>query len=727
MNIELSFKLPKRINGLAALSYNLWWSWNMEARELFKILDRRLWSEVVHNPVKFLQHIPQQVLVAASQNPKFLEKYDAVMALFHKDLTETKTWFYTNYPDMAKHVIAYFSLEFAIHNSLPIYAGGLGILAGDYCKESNDIGIPLLGVGFMYPQGYFHQHVNSEGWQEEIYQHMNFAEAPISPLLNENGQRIIVNVPLNDHGVNVAVWVVNIGRNKLYLLDTNLEENSPEDRELTARLYIADKETRLQQEIVIGIGGVRVLRTLGLNPCIWHVNEGHTAFMMLERIRELYKTGVPFNEAVEQVRSSSIFTTHTPVPAGNDVFPAALVEKHLSHYWREMDIDRNLLLKLGIHPSNPSEFNMAVLAINLSSQRNAVSQKHAETCRRIWHYLWPDIPENEVPISYVTNGIHVASWISPQMDGLLNKYFGSDWQERIDEPELWQKVLDMPDDEIWRTRRWLKYKLIRAIEDRIRRRWSEDTITPAQALAMGSLLDTDALTIGFCRRATEYKRATLIFRDMDRLKRILKDTMNPVQIVFAGKAHPNDITGKHIIQEIYKHANDPEIEGRIAFIEDYDLHMARFLVHGIDVWLNNPRWGEEASGTSGMKSCLNGGLHLSMVDGWWNEGFNGNNGWGIDRDLNAKDDESTDTADAEHIYQIIEEKVIPLYYERDLEGVPHKWLRMIKESMRSIPPFFNTRRMAKEYTRSMYVNAADHIHTENTDPINPLSASDYSI
>jgi starch phosphorylase len=710
MNNALSLKLPRRISGLADLSYNLWWSWNMEARDLFKILDRRLWSEVVHNPVKFLQEIPQTSLVAASQNPLFLEKYDTVMKLYEENMAASQTWYNSNYPEMSKHVIAYFSLEFAIHNSLPIYAGGLGILAGDYCKEANDIGIPLIGMGFMYPQGYFHQHVNGEGWQEEIYQQLNFNESPITPLLNNNGERIIVDVPLNDHAVKVAVWVVNIGKNKIYLLDTNIEDNSPDDRQLTARLYISDREIRLQQEIVIGIGGVRVLRALGLKPCIWHVNEGHTAFMMLERVRELYKAGIAFDEAVKQVRACSIFTTHTPVPAGNDVFPVEQVEKHLNHYWNELDIDRNSFLNLGIHPSNPSAFNMAVLAINLSAQRNAVSQEHATTCRRIWHYLWPEIPENEVPITYITNGIHIATWIAPQMEALLNKHLGNDWQDKIDDPLLWQKILDIPDQEIWTLRRWLKHKLIRAIEDRIRRRWAEDTILPTQALAMGALLDTDALTIGFCRRATEYKRATLIFRDMDRLKRILKDSLNPVQIIFAGKAHPNDLTGKHIIQEIFKHSIDPDIEGRIAFVEDYDLHMARFLVHGVDVWLNNPRWGEEASGTSGMKSCLNGGLHLSLTDGWWNEGFNGNNGWGIERDPAATDNTSSDKSDSEHIYQTIEEKVIPLYYDRDLEGVPHDWIRLIKESMRSIPPFFNTRRMAKEYTRSMYVNAAHHIH-----------------
>jgi starch phosphorylase len=727
MNNELALKLPKRIIGLADLSYNLWWSWNVEARELFKILDRRLWADVVHNPVKFLQQIPQTSLVAASQNPRFLERYDTVMELFKKNMTASHTWLNSKHPEMSNHIIAYFSLEFAIHNALPIYAGGLGILAGDYCKEANDIGLPLIGVGYMYPQGYFHQHINKEGWQEEIYQHMNFEEAPITPLLDSNSKHIIVQVPMNDHAVSVAVWVVNIGKTKLYLLDTNLEENTAEDRELSARLYVADREIRLQQEIIIGIGGVRVLRALGLNPCIWHVNEGHTAFMMLERIRELYKSGINFEEAIAQVRASSIFTTHTPVPAGNDLYPVKMVEKHLRHYWQEMDIDKNKFLNLGTHPSNPEAFNMAVLAINLSSQHNAVSQKHADTCRKIWQFLWPDIPENDVPITYVTNGVHVATWIAPQMDVLLDRYFENNWKEKIDNPELWQKILDIPDDEIWRLRRWLKYKLVRAVEDRIRRRLSEDNISPAQALAMGSLLDTEALTIGFCRRATEYKRATLLFHEMDRLKRILKDQLNPVQIVFAGKAHPNDDGGKYIIQEICRHAKDPDIEGRIAFIEDYDLHMARFLVHGVDVWLNNPRWDEEASGTSGMKSCLNGGLHLSLLDGWWYEGFNRKNGWGIERDTNDSDSTSTDKSDAEHIYQTIEEKVIPLFYDRDLEGIPHQWIRLIKESMLSIPPFFNTRRMAKEYTELMYVNAADHAHIDNIGPSNTPSSPEYNI
>jgi starch phosphorylase len=701
--------LPKRISGLNKLAYNLWWSWHIEARELFNILDRPLWKATGHNPVKLLQRISHNQLTSAAKNPAFLKKYDLVMSNFKNDISASNTWFEIHYPNLAKHTIAYFSLEFAIHNSLPIYAGGLGILAGDYCKEASDLGLPMIGVGFMYPEGYFRQRISADGWQEEIYDQLSFDESPIIPVLNARGETIKVSVPLDNRTVKVALWQVNVGRVKLYLLDTNIEDNHPADRQLSDRLYVGEREMRLEQEIIIGIGGVRVLRALGIEPAIWHANEGHVAFMMLERIREQVEKGLDFNEAVKQVKATTTFTTHTPVPAGNEVFSIDLIEKYFHSYWTSLRIDREALLNLGTYDSDKTGFNMTVLALRLADQHNGVSQIHGKVCRHMWHTLWPKIEEKDVPITSITNGIHVPTWITPQMSRLYDKHLAPDWLKRHDDPALWERVLDIPDEEIWAARRWLKSKLISAVNDMVRKRWSEDTIQPVQAIAMGAFLDTEALTIGFGRRFTDYKRNTLILHDINRLKRMLSSQLQPVQIIFAGKAHPYDISGKYLIQEIYKVAMDPEIGGRIAFVENYDMHRARYLVQGVDVWLNTPQPIREASGTSGMKAALNGVLHLSILDGWWYEGYNGANGWAINpihHNGNALDSPEQNASNAEELYSILENKIIPLYYERDIYGMPHGWISLVKEAIRSIAPLFSARRMTKEYTDQMYIKAA---------------------
>jgi len=706
MNSLSASKLPRRIEGLSELAYNLWWSWHIEARDVFKVLDRPLWKATGHNPVKLLQQIAPHCLVAAAQDPIFLKIYDSVMSHFRTDISASQTWFNTNYPDLAQETIAYFSLEFAIHNSLPLYAGGLGILAGDYCKEASDLGLPVVGVGFMYPQGYFHQHISADGWQKDMYEQLNFNEAPISPALTAQGQATRVEIPLDARSVCVAVWQVSIGRGKLYLLDTNVEENSPSDRHLSGRLYAGDREMRLQQEIVLGIGGVRVLRAVGIEPVVWHANEGHTAFMMLERTRELVAKGLDFAEAARKVRATTAFTTHTPVPEGNDAFSIDLMEKYFHRYWGFLGLDRDSFLKLGVQESDDTVFNMTVLGLRMADQRNGVSQLHGGVCRRMWHSLWPDTEEKDVPIGWVTNGIHVPTWMSPQTARLYETHLGHDWLEKHDDPALWERVLDIPDEEIWALRRWLQYKLISAVKDRARKRWAEDRVAPVQALAMGALLDTEVLTLGFSRRFTDYKRAALILYDVSRLRHILQNESRPVQIVFAGKAHPDDERGKQLIQEVHNVAKDPEFGGRIAFVEDYDMHIARYLVHGADVWLNTPRQLREASGTSGQKAALNGALHLSVLDGWWYEGYNGANGWAIHEDSGTFDSPDQDKADAEELYSLLEGKVVPLYYDRDIHGVPHGWIRLVKESIRSNVPLFSTRRMAKEYTQQMYLTAA---------------------
>jgi starch phosphorylase len=734
VNDLLSGKLPKRIEGLTELAYNLWWSWHIEARQLFKALDRPLWKAVGHNPVKLLYQIAPYRLVFAAQNPSFLQRYDSVMSHFKADMSTVHPWLTAECPSLSHHTIAYFSLEFAIHSSLSIYAGGLGVLAGDYCKEASDLGLPLVGLGFMYPQGYFHQHISDNGWQEEIYEQLNFNEAPIKPVLTHQGQQLTVDMPLDSRSVKVAVWQVNVGRVKLYLLDADIEENSPADRQLSTRLYVGDREMRLQQEIVIGIGGVRVLRALGIEPTIWHANEGHSTFMMLERARELVENGLDFTEAANTVRASTVFTTHTPVPAGNDVFSLDLMDKYFHRYWSRLGLDRDTFLNLGMRKDNDSVFNMTVLGMRMSDRRNGVSQLHGRVCRHMWHSLWPDTNEENVPIGSVTNGVHVPTWVAPQIAILYEEHLNQDWLKNHDDPAVWESIHDIPDEELWEVRRWLKNKLIHRVQDRARKRWTEDLVTPVQALAMGALLSTDALTLGFCRRFTDYKRSALVLNDIDRLKHILQNELQPVQIIFAGKAHPMDERGKELIQEIYNIAKDPQVGGRIAFVENYDMHMARYLIRGVDVWLNTPRPLHEASGTSGQKAALNGVPHLSVLDGWWYEGYNGNNGWAISDDLKEIDPAYQDKLHANELYRLLEEKIIPLYYDRDLFGVPHGWIQVIKETIRSNTPLFSARRMTKDYVTQMYLpstqdnqlSLSETTHMHQISDSNNLPAKDSS-
>jgi len=566
----------------------------------------------------------------------------------------------------------------------------------------------------MYPQGYFRQHISADGWQEEFYEQLNFGEAPISPVLTDEGQPMIVEAPLDMRSVRVNIWQANVGRVKLYLLDTNVEGNSPSDRELSARLYAGDQEIRLQQQIIIGIGGVRVLRALGAEPVIWHANEGYTAFMMLERIRELVVKGLSFTEAADKVRATTVFSIHSLVPGGNDTFSPDLIEKYFHRYWDSLGLDRETFLELGKQESDNSAFNMTALGLRMAGYRNGVSQLHGGLCRRTCHYLWPDVEEKEVPISSVTNGVHVPTWVAPQTASLYEAYLDHDWLKRHDDATLWEKVSDIPDEGIWAMRRWLKHKLISLVKERARERWAEDHVAPEQALAMGALLDTEVLTIAFCRRFTAYKRASLILDDINRLKQLLRNEFRPVQIIFAGKAHPDDERGKQLIQEIYNAAKNPEFGGRIAFVEDYDMHMARYLVHGTDVWLNNPQPLHEASGTSGQKAAINGVPHLSVLDGWWCEGYNGKNGWAIQGNSETLAPSDHDKADAEELYRLLEEKIVPLYYDRDINGIPHGWIQVIKETIRSNTPLFSTRRMAKEYTEQMYLPAIQNSQTIKT-------------
>ena len=700
-------KLPERIGRLEELANNLWWSWHPQARDLFRALDYPLWRLGGHNPVKQLREISTDKLEAAATDPAFLNLYDSVMAAFDAEMSNNDSWFVTKYPNVLNGPIAYFSMEFAIHNSLPLYAGGLGVLAGDFCKEASDLGLPLVGVGFMYPQGYFHQHISPEGWQEEIYRGLDFDEAPINPVPHPQGGSFLVQVELAGRPLYLGAWRVCVGRLNLYLLSCNIELNTPEDRQLCDRLYIADPEQRIQQEIMLGVGGVRVLRTLGIKPSVWHANEGHSAFMMLERIREEVEKGVTFTEALQKVRATTVFTTHTPVPAGHDIFPVSLVEKYFYSYWESLGISRETFLKLGQQDGTSDQtFNMTVLALKMADHRNAVSQLHGKTVRRMWHGLWPEVKEDEVPILHITNGIHVPTWVAPEISRLYEKHLGQDISKRHAETNLRESVLNIPDDELWAVRQILKRKLIGAMVERARECSTERECTARQVLAMGALIDPEALTIGFVRRFTEYKRPALIFHDIERLKRIVSERWHCVQIIFAGKSHPADFPSKQLLHHVFFLATDREFQGRIAFVEDYDMHMARYLTQGVDVWLNTPRRLQEACGTSGMKASVNGVLHLSVRDGWWHEGYNGANGWAIGDEVEAYNPREEDRADAEALYRLLEEEIVPLYYQRDRSGIPHGWMHMVKEAIGSILPVFCARRMLKEYTERMYLPTA---------------------
>lgn len=708
MDMHTDRALPARIGRLRELAYNLWWSWQPNASWLFQHLDKTLWELTHHNPVKFLQQIAPAKLEAAATDAAFLRNYDGLMLSFDKCLTAKGTWFTEKYPQLAGHTIAYFSAEFGMHVSLPIYSGGLGILAGDHCKEASDIGVPLVGVGFVYPQGYFQQRITAEGRQEATYERFDYNAAPMEQVISRDTEGGLLRLHLNGSVIQVAVWRVRLGSVSLYLMDTDVEENDPWNRELSARLYGGDQETRIRQEMVLGIGGIRMLDRLGIRPAVCHANEGHASFMLLERIRQLVQGGASFADAVQHVRATTLFTTHTPVPAGHDAFSFHLVEKHFAGYWEELGIDREQFLALGGHPDGYGgvNFNMTALSLRLAGRYNGVSELHGRVSRAMWHSMWPDKTEDEVPITHITNGVHTPTWIAPEMDKLFTKYLGHDWRDRHDDPTLWERIHDVPDRELWETHMHLKHNLLNFMRERVRQDWMKESAGPMRVIAGGTLLNPHALTICFARRFATYKRALLMFKDIARLKRILHDDWRPVQIVFAGKAHPADAPGRSLIYEIYQLARDHNLGGRIAFVENYDIHVAKHLVRGADVWLNNPRPPLEASGTSGQKAALNGAPHCSILDGWWYEGYKGTNGWAIDPGVpEGVSDDERDAADALALYRVLEEELVPLYFDRDSDGVPRRWVQLVKEAIRTAAPIYSARRMVKEYTDRMYVPA----------------------
>lgn len=687
--------IPERLSGLSDLAYNLWWSWHPGARMLFKMLDRIAWKESGHNPVLMLKELPRKVFESTINDPEYMQIYDDVISRFQEEIQNKGGWFAENITDPECHPIAFFSAEYGLHHALPFYAGGLGFLAGDYIKECSDLGVPIVAVGFMYPEGYLLQKIRVDGWQENVDEVLDRDTSPIVRVNDEKGEQLVVKVPFVDPPIYVAVWKVAVGRIPLYLLDTCLEKNDPWNRTISHHLYIGDIEQRLRQEIVLGIGGSEALSSLGIKHSIFHLNEGHSAFALLERIRERVEEGMTFETAAEVVRATSVFTTHTPVPAGHDVFPFHLMDKYFSSYCPLIGLDRNSFYQLGVSPQDPSAgFNMTAFALRMSQYHNGVSKKHGEVARRMWHNLWPDKKEEDVPIASITNGIHVPTWIEPKIKLLFNKYMGRDWVKDHDNPATWDAINTIPDEELWQTHYWLKMKLIDFIREQARKRWTENKVNPINVIVSGTLLDPLTLTIGFARRFASYKRADLIFRNLDRLKQMLNNRWRPIQIIFAGKAHPADEEGKRILQHIFTFAHDPELGGRIAFVENYDERLAQYMVHGVDVWLNNPLPPLEASGTSGMKASLNGVPNLSILDGWWLEGFNGKNGWAF---AGGGDDH-----DADAIYTILETDIIPLFYKLDDRGTPRGWVTVMKEAIRSTAAAFSARRMVKEYSKTFY-------------------------
>ncbi len=695
--------LPTEFTNLSELAHNLWWSWSFEAQEVFSHFDPTLWRLTHQNPMKQLQDIHPHRLETLREDMVFLRKYHAAMDAFQDYTGSQHHWFSDTYPQFRDQTIAYFSAEFGLHRSIPLYSGGLGILAGDHLKEASDLGLPLVGVGFMYNQAYFRQVIDAEGWQEAVYDCVDPLVMPIDFARTPEGELAKVHVPLGNRSVTCVVWRIQVGRITLYLLDTDTPENCPEDRHLTARLYGGDHHMRLCQELLLGIGGVRALRAVGCHPQVWHANEGHPAFLVVERLREYLLQGCTLDAAVGLVRSNTVFTTHTPVPAGHDMFSGEIIREHCQWWWEEAGLTQSDLMALGRHPDYSTDhFHMTALALNHAAFVNGVSREHEQVSKKMFQGFWPDRAPQDLPIQSITNGVHVPTWIAQEMNRVYEEHLGEDWTDRCDDPEFWEAIQNVPDGALWAARRLLKRKLLVFLRQRTRLSWTEGALDPIQVLASGALFEPDSLTLGFARRFATYKRATLLFSDLDRLKRILLNPWRPVQIIFAGKAHPADQPGREFIHQVYQFAKAHDLGGHIAFVEDYDMHVAKYLVQGVDVWLNHPRPPLEASGTSGQKAALNGVPNLSVLDGWWKEGFTGDNGWAVSLPQEDQTAEAQDHHDRDALYTLLEQEVVPLFYERGVDEIPHGWCRMIKQAIRTVAPQFSARRMVKEYMHRAY-------------------------
>lgn len=705
--ITVNPQLPKRIGKLSEISNNLWWSWNTEFLRLFKMIDRDLWETCEKNPVKFLRLVSQDRLEEAAKDTEFLKKYDVLSKEFEDYINSKNTWFSSKYPENKKDLIAYFSAEYGLDQTIPIYSGGLGILSGDHLKSASDLGIPLVAVGLLYKNGYFHQKINGYGDQETEYNNIELSNLPINPVKDENGQELIIYVKFEKRNVYLKVWQINVGRIKLYLLDSDIEQNLPEDREVTLRLYGGDQEMRIKQEIVLGMGGTNLLtRALGLNPTVYHMNEGHSAFLILELIKNIIREKkVSFDVAKDIASSKTVFTTHTPVPAGNDIFPIQLVEKYFKEFWPRLGLDREEFLKLGMKPCNELEygFNMGILALKVAGKKNGVSKLHGAVSRELFGDVWPEIAANESPITHVTNGIHTCSWLAPSLKQLYNKYLMPYWQDNIYDDEMWKGINDIPNKELWNIHQERKEKLLSLVKESTTNRLRRSGYSYEEINDITSKLDNNVLTIGFARRFATYKRATLIFKDLERITQILNNQGKPVQLIFAGKAHPADKEGQDLIKRIHEISMMPQFKGKIFLLENYNIAMSRYLVSGVDVWLNNPRRPMEASGTSGQKASVNGVINFSVLDGWWAEGYNQENGWTIGTNAEYSSYEEQDIADSQSMYRTLEEKIIPAYYQKDEKGISEKWMKIMKNSIMTTGGKYSTSRMLVDYANNLYM------------------------
>ena len=687
-------KLPENLNPLHEIAYNLWWTWNHDAIDLFRMIDPDLWEESNHNPVKMLGMISQKKLKEISEDNVFISM---MIDIYNKFLMykEYSTWFYRTH-ESSDIKIAYFSMEYGLHDSILMYSGGLGVLAGCHIKSASELGLPLIAIGLLYTFGNFRQYLTNDGWQMEKYNEIDFTNIPVKLMKD-----FIIEIPIGNEIVYARVWKMDVGRIPLYLLDTNFEANSIENRRITYYLYDGNRDIRIKQEIVLGIGGTKLIEKLGYCPCVFHMNEGHSAFLSIEKFRiAMEKFGLDFEEAKELVKTTNIFTTHTPVPAGNEVYPDEMIDKYLKPYILKIGLDYNEIKSLAkVEPYDPG-FGMTVFALKNSIFANGVSKLHGKVSRRMWKNIWKNVPEDEIPIIHITNGVHINSWISDEFARLFDKYIGPKWREHPEDREIWSRIDNIPDYELWRAHLRLKERLVSFARERLKKQYKNNII---QDTLISEILDPDALTIGFARRFAEYKRAFLIFKDLNRLKKILNNPKMPVQIIISGKAHQADNIGKGIIRNIVQTIRDPELRRRVIFIEDYDLNVARYLVQGADIWLNNPRRPLEASGTSGMKASINGVIHVSTLDGWWDEAYNGKNGWAIGSGEEYGDKtDIQDLTESLMLYDLLENEIVPLFYDRGIDGVPRGWVAKMKEAIKSIAPVYNTNRMVRDYTEKFY-------------------------
>ena len=708
--ITVNPQLPKNINRLQEIANNLWWSWNSEFLRLFKSIDNDLWETVGKNPIKFLKRVSQERIEMASNDEKFVKEYNKVVKNFDDYMTSKDTWFNKKYPENKNDLIAYFSAEYGLDEIIPIYSGGLGILSGDHLKSASDLGIPLVGVGLLYKNGYFNQKIEGYGIQTSEYNNIDLENLPINPVKNEKGEDLIIYVKFPKRRLYLKVWQINVGRVKLYLLDSDIDNNNPEDRDVTLRLYGGDQEMRIRQEIVLGMSGVELLKVLGLTPTIYHMNEGHSAFLTFELMKNtVEEKQVSFEVAKDIVSAKTVFTTHTPVPAGNDIFPIDLIDKYFKGFWDYLGTDRETFLRLGMKPADNLDncFNMGILALKIAGKKNGVSKLHGEVSRELFGEVWPNIAANESPITYVTNGIHTCSWLAPKLKDLYNEYLTTPatpyWQDKIHLDETWKRIKSIPNDKLWGVHLERKQKLVDVIKENTIKRLRRAGVSYEEVREIVADLSVNDLIIGFARRFATYKRATLIFNDLERITQILNDSDRPVKLVFAGKAHPADRQGQDLIKYIHELSMKPQFKGKIFLLENYNIAMSRYLVSGVDVWLNTPRRPMEASGTSGQKASVNGVINFSVLDGWWAEGYDQTNGWSIGTNQEYSSYQEQDIADSESIYRTLENKIIPMFYDKNEQGISDRWVETMKNSIITTGGKYSTARMLVDYTNKLYM------------------------